>query len=424
MQIRHEKIVSVIFLLFFIFSGICRADIRLYSETIVRGFERDTAQEADRIIIPAYEYLQLDFGAIDTAGFSCHLYGWGRTDLSSSEYYTEKVDGELLYGYIEYVDPSEILNVTLGRQQISDGMSSDTVDGIRAGSSLPLDFYISLYGGLPASPGPENDRDGDSIVGGRFSHRMGSFYDIGISYKRLANNDIKEDERLGMDFFIGLPGNILFTGLSNLDLDSEQWAEHSYDLRFHLANFSIRPFYEKYQYENYFGNGDSGAEPFRYLADTGEILSAYGGDIFWNKYSSWDMGIKLKHYGYEERDASSLSASGMLTWHGKKMTRVGGEVVFMNGDDPKNAYTLGRGYFYWDQFYLGKYKGFISGDLIYVRYAEKIYNKEDSFFSSLAIGNNFLEESLEIKLTCDYTAGPYFDDDFRLMAVTTFLFAR
>mgnify|MGYP001172899280 CR=1 FL=1 len=39
------------------------AEVHLVSETILRGFERDTADQDDVLVVPDYEYLRADAGA-------------------------------------------------------------------------------------------------------------------------------------------------------------------------------------------------------------------------------------------------------------------------------------------------------------------------------------------------------------------------
>ena len=77
------------------------ADFNLKSGTFLRLFERDTAAGEDEKVIPGYEYLQLDIGALDSKGLSFHFYGWGRYDFADNDFYQDQEAGELLYGYLE-----------------------------------------------------------------------------------------------------------------------------------------------------------------------------------------------------------------------------------------------------------------------------------------------------------------------------------
>ena len=51
--------------------------VEVSSETFVQAFRRDKDSENDSLVVPAYEYLRMDFGALDQEGLSFHLYGWG-----------------------------------------------------------------------------------------------------------------------------------------------------------------------------------------------------------------------------------------------------------------------------------------------------------------------------------------------------------
>jgi hypothetical protein len=58
--------------------------VEVSSETLSGAFRRDTDNEDDSLVVPVYEYLRMDFGALEQGGLSFHLYGWGRYDLKDS----------------------------------------------------------------------------------------------------------------------------------------------------------------------------------------------------------------------------------------------------------------------------------------------------------------------------------------------------
>jgi hypothetical protein len=139
---------------------------------------------------------------------------------------------------------------------------------------------------------------------------------------------------------------------------------------------------------------------------------------------NWEAGIKAKFYEYEEDDSSEFF-SALLNWYAADdtLTSAGGELGVMQGDAAGNDYLLTRAWFYLDglEQLAG---GFVSGDIVYVYYDEDINDEDASLFLSLGAGRRFLEDSLELKISGDYSSDPYFDDDLRGMVVATYVFDR
>ena len=397
------------------------APLEIQSSTIFRLLQRDTLTSKDKTIAPVYEYLQADFAQDKNKGVSLHLYGWGRTDLAGSDFYRDNSTAELLYGYLEYALPASNLNLRLGRQQVVAGIANDSIDGLSLFSALGDNFSLSAYGGLPVAFGTVQGRNGDHIYGGRFSHHLGSRYDLGLSYQQLSNDGDKQDQQVGIDTSFSLPAGVSLAGRSSYNLESDGWGEHFYEVRAALGAFSFRPFFEKYDYRDYFASGDRTPNPFAILTRSEEGLTSYGSDILWQQIANWDIGAKVKHFTYQVNDDTATYYAGLLTWHGKELTQIGGELGSMQGDAAKNKYLLSRLFFYWDRP-AGHPALFISGDLLYALYDQEIFNKDSSFFASLGAGQRFLKDRLELKLSGDYSADPNFDSDVRGMLVMNYRF--
>jgi len=118
--------------------------LEISSETIFGAFERDTDNQDDATVVPAYEYLRLDLGALDQGGLSLHLYGWGRYDLNDSDFYDDNPDGELLCGYLEYNRPESGFDFTAGRQHVMAGIINNGIDGLGIKSALTPYFKLAL----------------------------------------------------------------------------------------------------------------------------------------------------------------------------------------------------------------------------------------------------------------------------------------
>ena len=312
------------------------SELQVASDTLVRVFERDTAGEDNVMVVPVYEYLRLDAGALSSKGLSFHIYGWGRADLGNGDYFKDDTAGELLYGYLEYAHAQNNLNLRLGRQYVFEGVANEAVDGVRLGSDLGPYFSVSAYGGYPVALDSTQGRSGDSIYGGRLAHRYGSLYQVGVSYKQVNNDSDQEERRVGGDLSLFLPFGASLYGISSYNLETEGWAEHSWELRFSLAALQVKPFYQKFQYEDFFGSGAKAKNPFNFLRDTDETLEVLGGDVVWPVSASWELGARFKYYDYDKRGDSSDFTSLLVNWHGQNLTSVGGEFGVMQGDAAEN----------------------------------------------------------------------------------------
>ncbi|MBU0675575.1 MAG: hypothetical protein KJ950_13115 [Proteobacteria bacterium] len=392
-------------------------EIHIQSDTRIYGMERDIGGVEGQMVAPGYEYLRIDAGQLQEKGFSFHSYGWGRLDFADNEFFEHREDGELLYGYLQYADPESGLDLRVGRQTVAGGVGNDAIDGLQLSGDLGPWLVALVYGGQPVGFSSDNGRTDDLIYGGRLGIHQGRFGELGVSYKNLENNNVIAEEALGLDLSLFLPANISLSGFSNRNLDSKGWAEHSYELQIPLNPVLIRPYFGEYDYEHYFGTGVNTVNPFRVLAINGEKLRVIGLDTTWKYSDAIDLALKIKGNDYDRMNGSEY-ASGLVTWHGAELTQVGVEVGYMKGDLDKQKYLLTRLFGYLDG--LEEYGiGFMSGDVVWARYDQPIYGKDDSLFVSLGVGRDFLDEAVEVELSADYSRDPYFDADLRgLFSVT------
>jgi hypothetical protein len=387
--------------------------VEVSSETLLRALRRDTVKGDDSLVVPAYEYLRLDLGTLDQAGLSLHMYGWGRYDFNDSGSYDDNPDGELIYGYLEYNRPDYSLNFKVGRQHLMTGIINNSIDGIGIQSALTPYFKFSVFGGSPVGLSSESDRSADSIYGGRVAGHRGADYEIGFSYKKKNSAGETDEELAGFDLFAALPLNINFFGSSSYNLDTRGWGQHLYEVRFDIADFGFRPFYQRYRYEDFFNTKDNSANPFRFLADTGEILSVLGSDVVWRRFSQVDLGAKFNYYDYDLRDDAAFYVEANANWYLNGLTQIGGQLGRMNGDTNETRYMLTRAFFYWNMPANLSRLGFITGDAMYVYYDKNRYGHESSLWLSLGGGLRFFDDAMQIKLSGDWSNDPYFQSDLR-----------
>ncbi|MBE0597798.1 MAG: hypothetical protein IH614_11055 [Desulfuromonadales bacterium] len=405
------------------------AEYRLVSDTLLRGFETNVGGDED-LVLPLYQYLQADVGTPGEPPLTFHLYGWGRVELAGSDHFErtfaggDDTAGELLYGYLEYVSPEVPLTARLGRQYVFEGVARESIDGLRLDAGLSPWFSLCAYGGWPVGLDATDGRSGDSIYGGRFTHHRRGLYEVGLSYKNVDNDSRQAEELLGLDFSLLLPAGISFFGYSTYNLESSGWAEDYYELRLAFDRLQLRPFFQRFDYDDYFATGANTGRPFRFLAGTGETVNVFGTDLLWLQSEVWEWGLKAKHYDYDERDNTAQFLSALLTWSAEEgRSQAGGELGWMNGDSAENEYLLSRLFVYWD-LPQTPLLDFATADLVYVWYDETIHGDDDSFFLTLGGGTRLLQDRLELKVAADYSSDPYFDDDLRGWLLATYVFSR
>lgn len=388
--------------------------LELRSSTMLRYFERDVEQDKDSQILPAYEYLEINAG--NGKPWSFHGYGWMRANLGD-EFFEDEAKGELLYAYAQYRDAGTQLR--LGRQAVYEGVANETVDGGWGRVEFNSNLSLSAYAGLPVTLDTSNGRQGDGLVGGRFSfHRLG-WFDLGLSYKLLTSESDRDEELLGLDLSAELPGEVLVSGLTTYNMVSGGWGEHAYEARFHLGGIEWRPLFQRFSAEDFFNGKDNSANPFRFYSRFGTRTTVVGSEAFWYPTENYEFALRLKHFEYNQRFGSADLLSGIFTYKYRIHNQLGLELGRMEGTSKENRYSLARGF-----FYLDLPPGFLSGDLMYVGYDEPLYGEDSSLFVSLGGGRRFLADRLNLKLSADYSIDPYFDHDFRAMVVADYRFGR
>ena len=161
---------------------------------------------------------------------------------------------------------------------------------------------------------------------------------------------------LGVDMSAFLPADLSLYGFSSYNNETDDWAEHSYELRIPVGSLLFKPYYQHFSYEGYFDTGANAVSPFKWLSQTGEELTAYGVDALWRVDDAWTLGGKAKFFDYDKLDKAE-TYSILATWQGEGLTQYGGEIGHTSANDTAdNDYTLVRLYGYCDamaeQFWL------------------------------------------------------------------------
>jgi hypothetical protein len=406
-------LIPFVFLLSCLYNPSFAADLSFQSETILRTFESDVRENGDdegKTVVPLYEYLRFDLENFSEKDLSFHAFGWGRHDFSQSGFYDKDTDGEFLYGYLQYSRSRDNFLVRVGRQYIFGIDSDSSIDGILVNTNISPQFSISAFGGQPSSLRSESGRGGDLTAGGRIAFHQGNSIELGLFYQYVANDSNRDEEEVGFDLSSYLLKGVSLSGRSKWNLVTDGWAEHSYQASGRIRGVLIRPFFEYFEYENFFNERENSADPFRFLAETQEKITTFGSDFTYTVVPSVDLAAKLKYYDYDKRDETAEYISTLAVWRWEQLSEWGVELGLMNGDGSENRYYLGRTY-----VYKNLPLGFVTGDFVYAHYDEEILGRDYSVFVSLGAGRNFLDDALEVKLSGDFSSDPYFDTSLRGM---------
>jgi hypothetical protein len=392
------------------------------SETIFSVFERDDEEGDTRQILPIYEYMQLDYGQLETEGFSLHLHGWLRGDAGEGGYYDEDTDGELLYGYVEYLPPSGGFNLKIGRQHLFSGIVNDSIDGIGVQGTLASYVTVDLFAGIPIALDDENGRSGDTLFGGRSAFYLGKLSEIGLSYKKITDDGETVENTVGVDTSLGTSPLFILHGLSSWNAETQEWREHAYEAALALDPVLLKPLFQSYGFQDYFTEDTTDLQPFRFLQETDEKLMIIGADLILQQNPGFDAGIRFKQYEYDERDETSRYTAVLLNFYANNATRYGLEGGIMDGESVENRYQLGRGYLLWNGPFGSPESWFMSSDLLFIQYDEEIYGKDHSWFVSLGCGKQLVADTLQLAVSGDYSSDPYFDEDTRLNIVLKYIY--
>lgn len=383
----------------------------LHSETHLRALERNTIQGRDQLVLPLYEYLGIDYEDVEEGGLSLHLYGWGRKDLTASDYFDSDGDGELLYGYLEYARPYGSFHARLGRQRIVAGITNEIVDGLGVAYDLGRYLSFSAFGGLPAAYYEENGSGGDHIFGGRVAHHLGQAYQVGIAYQKIVDDAETVAEIAGVDLTADLSRHVSLSGLSAYNVDTNQWREHRYEGELHLGVLTLAPRYHQFNFEDYFTDSPKAGSLFRFLEDTKETLTLFGGDGEVAIGTRLVLGAKATHYHYDQRNEDALYTAGLVTFGRHSALEAGVEAGQMRGDSDDNRYRLYRGYLYWQVGGTLLREAFVSADAQLVDYETDIYGDSQAQFYQLGVGGRLWPDFLTLKISVSYAQDPYYDED-------------
>jgi hypothetical protein len=357
-------------------------------------------------VLGAYEYLDFAVQNIGSETISFHTGGWLRYDLQTEEF-GKKSNSDLQYSYLSIKSKTDNTIVNLGRVMVFEGVATERVDGVYARTDLKGGFGISAYGGSPVETNI-NEPGNDVIYGGRLSHKLGDWYQIGISALKEEKNSTDYRKEEGVDVWAHPFSKVDITGRSSYNEITKGWMEHTYVLMLGpFANLRLDTTASWINYDDYFFRATTSAlsvltglipddEKVRIL---GEAASYAVTDkvLITADYKNFDYTLqgRANYYGGTVKYSQPGWGGAGIGYHR------------MDGDTDKLKYNEYRVYGYKK---IGKLD--LTADVIDVAYASAINGVKDSYSATLAAQYD-ITEAWKLGADVEYSHNPDFDKDTR-----------
>jgi len=375
------------------------------SRTYLRVIETGT----DKTLIPLYEYLDLSVQEIGTEEVTFHFGGWLRQDLADESFNNREFNSDLQYAYFSYKKKNDNLILNIGRVFVSEGVALEPIDGIYAASDLAAGFAISAYGGIPVET-DFDERNSDSIYGGRLSHELPGIYHIGASYLKEDNDGKDYREETGFDIWFYPVRKVQLMGWSNYNSITSDWMDHSYYLTLGpVYRITLNGEVSWISYKDYFTSINTSAlqlQPGGYLNPDEKVL-ATGGSASVELTETVTFSMLYKNFDYDIAGSAQLMGWGITAVPNDELN-FGASWERMSGDTDRLKYSQIRVY---AQKKLGKADLVL--DIINTSYKEKISGEDNAFVMTIGAGYE-LTESSSIAADFDYSKNPDYDEQGKL----------
>jgi len=279
-------------------------------------------QEPDRndakSYLPIWQYSDFSANDMGVTGLNLYLYGWGRIDTYTRMDNDSIGDGDLAAGYIEYVNPEDLVTVRAGRQYISQGVTSSNVDG---GYFMVSGWGFGLegFGGVPVYT-DYGTRAGDYCYGGRLFFRYKRYVELSASADSFYENRIPDNTHAG--------GEFRAWPIQQVMLDAHYYYDLIYNMPYDMkGSVRYRPIRDLQLLASY-----------ERLAPASMIGKTSIFSIF--TFDNYRVGTGSVSYRYKERFEFSTAFSYVTFDDGSNAPKVDGGVAFFWGDHKQDAAGL------------------------------------------------------------------------------------
>jgi len=408
--------------------------------TSIMRFQEEGAGSGSRNLVPFTQFLGVDSDQLGDGNLSIHLYGWGRVDLGDTRERvegSERFDGSLTYGYLQYRFNSANARVRAGRVFVNEGIVNEQLDGVSARTDLPYGFGISTFGGATVHTvdilGAGTDGKGDGIFGGRVNYRKGGLLELGFSgvYESAAptrnnvpfgvlNGSYGNHRLLGGDLWFAPHRMVQISGHTSYNTETSKIAEHSYLLQVTpLKELVLSANYDEHNDRDYFFSSILFADMIRNLGQESRIL---GAAATYTVSGNAEISADFKHYnrdlGKADRFGGDLRGSFFdnsvrsgLSYH---YLRSSSDFAIIPVASASGSFHEFRGYV------MRNTKSYIASlDLIDYLFKEPVQGKDHAWEALASLGYH-LTPDLSLSGDLSYGQNPQYDDELKGLVRLTY----
>ena len=405
---RYPRFCIPIILLLLFPSTAPALDLFGQSRTYLTTRERVNATRQTQL----YEYLNFSLSSEDETNVTFNFGGWYRHELTDKS--PDPADNDdLQYAYLSLKRSAGNGMLNLGRVLVHEGAASELIDGIHGRTDLKAGFTIALFGGRPVETEVDN-RQGDSIVGGRIAQGLPGRYLVGVSAIDEKNGDQKFRREEGLDLWLRPLSKLELQGISTYNAIDRGWMQHRYYVILGpFGGLRLNGEYTQVDYEQYFASATMGVFQFPNI-DPNEKVATTGGAVEYAvtkaltavadyRGFTYDIAGPAGYYGGTVRYAGRVFGAG-LGFH-----RMDGATDRLKYDE-YTAYTSWKGA-----------SADIALQLIHLAYHEEINGFKSGDSASAAAGYAFTTKT-RIMADIEYARNPFYNSDVRAMLTFVYRF--
>lgn len=163
-------------------------DLNVHATTFVQHWKWSALDEGEEAKqhTPLTQFLSVDARNMADGHMGLYLYGWGQTDLSHDEAEVspllKKRDGDLVYGFVNYVFDKANGEIKAGRLFVNEAGTVECLDGLQAGADLKGGFNLTVFGGKPHAERMPESWKRDWVAGARLGLRLKSSGMLSVSF--------------------------------------------------------------------------------------------------------------------------------------------------------------------------------------------------------------------------------------------------
>ena len=185
--------------------------------TFWRELDPSTSSDATRNRMPVYQFVTVRGRDLGVPGLSVDVSGFGQLELARG-FAADRGTGDLMVGFVRYVDPNGWVRATAGRQFVYRGGGYGVaLDGATVEGFLPWHLQAQAFGGIVA----ERTFDGTfdrPAVGGRLAWMPWDWGHVGASYYQEWNAGQIDRQNAGFDAALNCFKQVRVDAASSFDL--------------------------------------------------------------------------------------------------------------------------------------------------------------------------------------------------------------